>query len=134
MKIPLTPIRCIRRAADLFPAKVGVVCNGKRFTYAEMAERCARLASALSCHGVQTGDRVAFLSYNTHKLLEGYYGAPMARAISMPLNVRPTPFELTHIVRHAEPRFLFYETEFATCAEQLRSAFPSLHLVNLDTE
>ena len=44
----------------------------------------------LRAEGVRPGDRVAFLSYNNNQLLEGYYGAPLLRAIAMPLNVRLT--------------------------------------------
>jgi fatty-acyl-CoA synthase len=134
MNIPLVTLRCLERAADLFGRKTGVVCGEKRFTYTEMAGRCARLASALERNGVRPGDRVAYLSYNTHQLLEGYYGVPQARAIAMPLNVRLTEVELTDIIRHAEPRLLFFETEFAATAESLRQALPALRIVNLDTE
>ena len=134
MNIPLTPVRCLKRAADLFGGKTGVVCGEKRFTYSEMADRCGRLASALKRNGVQPGDRVAYLSYNTHQLLEGYYGPPQARAISMPLNVRLSQGELVDIVRHAEPKFMFFESEFSAAAEYLREALPDLRIVNLDTE
>ncbi len=134
MKIPLTPVRCLLRAAELFGSTTGVVCGSKRFTYGEMAERCGRLASALARGGLGRGDRAAYLSYNTHQLLEGYYGAPMAYGIAMPLNVRLTQAELTDIIRHGEPKFLFYEAEFAAVAEQLLAAWPSMRTVNLDSE
>ena len=134
MKIPLTPLRCLERAASLFARKIGVVCGEKRFTYAQMAERCARLASSLERHGIEPADRVAYLSYNTHQLLEGYYGAPQALAIVMPLNVRLTQVELADIVRHAQPRFMFFEPEFAATVEHLREALPGLRTINLDTE
>src|SRR5580692_3470042 len=134
MNIPLTTLRCLERAADLFGRKIGVVCGEKRFTYSELADRCARLASALTRNGVQPADRVGYLSYNTHQLLEGYYGAPQARTIVMPLNVRLTQVELTDIIRHAEPKILFFETEFAATADTLRHALPALRIINLDTE
>jgi fatty-acyl-CoA synthase len=134
MNIPLTTLRCLERASDLFARKTGVVCGEKRFTYTELADRCARLASALARNGVQPGDRVGYLSYNTHQLLEGYYGAPQARAIVMPLNVRLTQVELADIIRHAEPKILFFETEFAATADTLRLALPGLRTINLDTE
>jgi len=134
MNIPLTPLRCLERARDLFGSKTAVICGEKRFTYNELAERCARLASALARNGLLPGDRAAYLSYNTHQLLEGYYGAPHARGISMPLNVRLTEPELEAIIRHAQPRFLFFENEFLATAEYLRGALPGLRIVNLDTE
>ncbi len=54
------------------------------------ANACERLAFGLLSEGVLPGDRVAYLSFNTHQLLEGYFAAPLVRAIVMPLNVRLT--------------------------------------------
>src|SRR5579862_7577136 len=124
MHVPLTPIRCLYRAVDLFASKTGVVCGGSRFTYAEFGERCERLAAGLLAADVRPGDRVAYLSFNNHQLLEGYFGVLLAGATVMPLNVRLTPAELTEILHHAEPRVLIYEPEFRPAVEQLRQACP----------
>jgi len=134
MKIPLTPVRCLHRAIDLYGAKTGVVCGSQRFTYAEFGRRCQQLASALTRAGIKSGDRVGFLSFNTHRLLEGYFGVPQAHAMVMPLNVRLTPPELGAILQHAEPAILFYENDFAPGIDILRKACPSMRTLNLDTE
>ena len=76
--------------------------------------------------GVAPGDRVAFLSFNTAQLLEGYYAAPLIRGIAMPLNVRLAPMELAAILNHAEPRVLFYEPDFAPLIQHLRPACPTV--------
>src|SRR5258706_519863 len=71
MHVPLTPVRALYRAVDLFGGKVGVVSGECRFPYSEFGERCERLAFGLLSEGVAPGDRVAFLSFNTHQLLGG---------------------------------------------------------------
>src|SRR5258705_5562172 len=101
MNVPLTPIRCLYRAVDLYGKKTGIVCGSSSFTYAQFGERCERLAAGLLAHGIRPGDRVAYLSFNNHQLLEGYYGPPLVRAISIPLNVRLQPSELSGILKHA---------------------------------
>ena len=126
MKLPLTPIRCLYRGVDLYGPKVGIVSGPNRYTYAEFGDRCERLAAGLCAEGVGRGDRVAFLSFNNNQLLEGYYGAPLLRAIAMPLNVRLQPAELTAILNHAEPSVLIFENEFAPHIRQLRDACPSV--------
>ncbi len=126
MYVPLTPVRALYRAADLYGRKVGVVCGEHRFTYAEFGERCERLAFGLLSEGVGPGDRVAMLSFNTHQLLEGYFGAPLIRAIAMPLNVRLTAGELAGILHHAEPKVAIYERDFAPVVEALRAACPGV--------
>jgi fatty-acyl-CoA synthase len=138
MKIPLTPLRCLHRGMDLYGSKQGVVCGKKRFTYAQFGERCERLADALVTAGVAPGDRIGYLSLNTHQLLEGYFGVPQARAMLMPLNIRLTPPELSTILRHSEPRILFYENDFAGHIEPLLKAWPPMRTmtrtINLDTD
>jgi fatty-acyl-CoA synthase len=134
MKVPLTPLRCLHRAIDLYGSKQAIVCGADRFTYAQFGERCQRLASALADNGVGPRDRVAYLSFNTHRLLEGYFGVPQAHAAVMPLNVRLTPGELGAILHHSQPRILFFEDELAPLVEQLRPACASMRTINLDTE
>ena len=127
MHVPLTPIRALYRAVDLFGRKTGVVSGDTRLTYAEFGERVERLAFGLLSEGVAPGDRVAFLSFNTNQLLEGYFGAPLIRAIVMPLNVRLAPPELAAILNHAEPRIVVYEADFAPVVEHLRAHCPCVH-------
>ena len=81
MNVPLTPLRCLRYAEQQYPRRTAVVCGELRFTYAQFAERAARLAGALRAAGVNPGDRVAFLSMNCHRLLEAYYGVLDAGAV-----------------------------------------------------
>ena len=128
MFVPLTPIRCLHRAVDLFANKVGVVSGERQFTYREFGERCERLGSALRKHGIQPGDRVAYLSLNTHQLLEGYYGVVLAHAIVMPLNVRLSPLELKNILNHSGARVLLFENDFLPLVQQLKPACPDIQL------
>lgn len=134
MKIPLTPIRCLHRAIDLYGRKEGVVCGVNRFSYAAFGERCEKLASALARAGVRQNDRIGYLSLNTHRLLEGYFGVPQARAMFMPLNIRLIPAELGQILRHSEARILFHENDFIPYIDPLRKAWPGMRTINLDTE
>ncbi len=100
MELPLTPIDFLLRARRLFPDREGVIEHedGQRahvFTYAEMAERAARLAQMLqNDFGVEPGDRVAWLCGNRHELLEAYFGVLLAGAVLLPLNIRLSAPEL----------------------------------------
>ncbi|MGH9501437.1 MAG: long-chain-fatty-acid--CoA ligase [Terriglobales bacterium] len=126
MNVPLTPLRCLYRAVDLYGKKTGVVSGSSSFTYAQFGERCERLAAGLLSEGVRPGDRVAYLSFNNHQLLEGYYGLPLARAISMPLNVRLQPSELTAILNHSQAGMLVFESDFAPLVQELRKVCPGI--------
>ena len=126
MKIPLTPVRFLRYACEQFPTKAGVVCGEQRFTYAQFAERAARLAGALIAAGAKPGDRIAFLSTNCHRLLEAYYGVLEAGCALLPLNIRLAPQELAMVLNDAQPRILFVEALFLPMVEFFRATVPSI--------
>jgi fatty-acyl-CoA synthase len=121
MNIPLTPIRFLRYAQQQFPQRTAVVCGEERFTYAQFAKRASQLAGALRKMGIQTGDRVAFLSTNCHRLLEAYYGVLEAGAVLLPLNVRLSVQELAFMLNDSGAGVLFYQKRFVEIVESLLS-------------
>jgi len=132
MLLPLTPVRLKRHAAQLFGRKVGVVCGDDRFTYRQFNERADRLSAALLRLGAGKGDRVAYLSFNCHRLLEAYYGVPQIGAILLAMNIRLAPEELTYILNDAAPRVLCFDPEFIPLVEALRPAAASIeHYISL---
>lgn len=133
MFVPLTPIRFLHRAVDLYGRKTGVISGDRSFTYAQFGERAERLAAALEAFGIEKQDRVAYLSFNCNALLEGYYGVIQAGAMVMPLNVRLSPQELVAILCHSGARVLIFENDFAPLVEKLRPACPAVErFVSID--
>jgi acyl-CoA synthetase (AMP-forming)/AMP-acid ligase II len=88
MEIPLTPLDFARRARRLYSDREAVVDGHLRLTYREFFERCDRWSSALQSMGIQKGDRVAYISPNTHSHLEAYYAVPQTGAVLVPINYR----------------------------------------------
>jgi fatty-acyl-CoA synthase len=133
MNIPLTPIRFKQRALALYGAKTGVVCGDLRLTYSQLFERCDRLSRALVGLGVAKGDRVAYLAYNCHRLLEGYYGVVQMGAILLPLNIRLSPEDFVYILNDSEAGVLFFDGDFRELVEGIRPHLKSVrHFVPLD--
>ncbi len=120
MNLPLTPVRCLYRAVDLYGAKLAVVAGGARYTYAGFAECCERLAAALLALNIVSGDRVALLSFNNDIFLGSYFAVPMIKAILLPLNVRLRAEELGTILRQAQPRVLLFEEDFRPVVNELK--------------
>jgi acyl-CoA synthetase (AMP-forming)/AMP-acid ligase II len=122
MIIPLTPLRCLRYAEEQFPHNIAVVCDDRRFTYKQFAQRAGRLGGGLRAMGIGAGDRAAFLSSNCHRLLEAYYGVLEAGAVLLPLNIRLAHQELAYILNDAEAKVLFFERQFLPLVEAFREA------------
>src|SRR5258706_12862057 len=129
----LTPLTFYRRAEELFGRKIGVVDGEVRLTYAEFGERVDRLSGALRALGVGPGDVVSYLTYNSHQLLEGYYGVPQLGAICNPLNIRLFPDEIAFILRHAAAKVLCVHQELLPIVRAIEAKLPAeLRLVVLE--
>ncbi len=134
MDVPLSVLEFRDRAAAYFGDVVGVIDGDRRFTYREYAERTHRLANGLRGLGIGPGDRVSFLSYNSHQLLEAYYGVIEAGAILNPINIRLAAPEIGYIVSHAGSKAVFYHRDFSQLVEGLRSSLPDARLVMIEGE
>ena len=134
MNLTLTPIRFKSRAQFLFANKIGIIDGDVRLTYREFGERADRLSNALAELGVKRGERVAWLGYNSHELLEAYYGVVQMGAVLLPLNIRLTPQEIAFILNDSESVALFYNRDFAPIVEGVRHQAPTIkHFIPLES-
>jgi len=123
--VPLSPLGFLDRARRVFAGKVAVVDpGGTEISYAELGRDCDALAGALRASGVQPGDRVAILDFNTRWLLAAHYGVPGAGAVLAALNTRLAAAEYLDILAHSRSRVLLLSAGFierlgVTSAEQL---------------
>ncbi len=132
MFIPMSVLEFRDRAATFFGDKVGVVDGESEFSYRTYAERTHRLANALVGLGIEPGDRVSFLTYNTHQLLEAYYGVLEAGAVLNPVNIRLAPHEIAYILDHAGSKVVAFHRDFLPLVESIvprLSARPRLVII-----
>lgn len=122
MFVPLSPLEFRDRAEALYAKKIGVVDGDKQFTYAQFAERTHKLANALRSLGLQKGDRVSFVTYNTHQLLEAYFGVIEAGCILNPINIRLTPQDIAYILNHSGSKALFFHNDFLPLVKGMKDA------------
>jgi fatty-acyl-CoA synthase len=116
--VPLTPLSFLARAAAVFPSRPSVIHGDQRFTWAETRDRCHRLASALSKHGITKGDTVTVMAPNVPPSFEATFGVPMTGAILNALNIRLDASTIAFILNHGEAKALITDTEFAPVIKQ----------------
>ena len=80
-----------------------------RYTYADFVSRSKKLAVALKKLGLEDGDRVGTLGWNTYQHLEAYFGVPSSGAVLHTLNPRLHEDDLTFIANHAEDRTMLID-------------------------
>jgi fatty-acyl-CoA synthase len=119
---PLTPLSFLERAERSHGDRVGVVDEHRTYTYAEMADRCRRLAGVVREHSPDAP--VAVLSPNSHLLLESHFGVPWAGVPLVTLNTRLSPTELNYIVGHAEAGLILCDASLAELASEIADGRP----------
>jgi long-chain acyl-CoA synthetase len=97
----------LRRAVQIAADRPAVACGGIALTYAEMWERCRRLAGALRGLGLVEGDRVGVVSPNCHRYLEIYQAVPGAGMVLVPLNQRHSDAELHYALEDSGAKVVF---------------------------
>ena len=116
--VPLTPLSFLARTAAVFPSRTSVIHGDQRFTWAKTRERCHRLASALSKHGIAKGDTVAVMAPNVPPSFEATFGVPMTGAVLNALNTRLDASTIAFILNHGEAKALITDTDFAPIVKQ----------------
>ena len=106
METPLTPLEFARRARKLYPGRVAVIDGESRWTYAQFLDRCDRWSAVLQKLEISPGDRVAYLSPNTHAQLESFYAVPQTGAVLVPLNYRLTANDFVYLINHSGARMV----------------------------
>ena len=107
---PMTPVAYLDRAAAAHGERVAVVDGDLRFTYAQLHDRCRRLAGGLA--PVAGGRPVAVLVPNTHVGLEAAFGVPWAGVPLVAVNTRLSAGEVAYILAHSDAGVLVHDPVF----------------------
>ncbi len=91
----------------------------RRTNWAGVREVSKQVANALTQLGIQPGDRVGTLAWNSDRHLALYYGVSGSGAVLHTVNPRLFADQITYIINHAEDQVLFFDITFAQLVEQL---------------
>ena len=135
METPLTPLEFQRRARTLYGDREAVVDGSTRLSYEQFFARCDRWSAALQALGVEKGDRVAYVSPNTHFQLESFYAVPQIGAVLVPINFRLTAEEIGYILKHCGATVVCAHSDYLAAVDSIRGSCPDLaHCVAIEGE
>ncbi|MGW4081298.1 acyl--CoA ligase family protein [Streptomyces asiaticus] len=113
---PLTPTSYLDRAAAAHGDRVAVVDGRSRWTYAELRDRCQRLAGGVA--SLAGGRPVAVLAPNTHVSLEAHYGVVWAGVPLVAVNTRLSAGEVAYILEHSKVSVLIHDPSFDALVDE----------------
>jgi fatty-acyl-CoA synthase len=124
--VPLNELDFLRRALTVYGDKEAVVSGELRLTYRQFGARVNAWAHAMRALNVTAGDRVAIISQNDHRMLDGFYGAPLIGAVYMPINFRLVASDFEYILNHAAAKVLIVEDWLVPTIETIRLQLTSV--------
>lgn len=97
-----------------------------RYDYATFGQRVARLGSALLRLGVQPGDTVAIMEWDTPRYLECFFAVPMIGAVLQTVNVRLSAQQIRYTLDHSGASALLCNVDFMPLLAPIRAELPGL--------
>ncbi|HRD45112.1 MAG TPA: long-chain-fatty-acid--CoA ligase [Caulobacter sp.] len=130
----LTVDKFLDHAAKWAADRDVVTADAGRIGYAALRDRANRFSGALASLGLEFGDRIATLAWNTQHHLELYYAAMGAGLVCHTLNPRVTAPHLAAMVNEAEDRVLAVASSLAFMLDDLLPLCPGIeHVVIMDS-
>ena len=90
-----------------------------RTHWAGMGSLSRQVAHAMQALGIEPGDRVGTLAWNTYRHLALYFGVSGCGAVLHTVNPRLFPEQIEYIINHAQDQVLFFDLTFAPLVKQL---------------
>ena len=104
-----------------------ITYQGKlRYNYRTLNERIGRLANMLAGLGVESGQTVAMMDWDSHRYLECFFAVPMMGAILQTVNVRLSPEQILYTLNHAKADVLLVNSEFFPILAQISPALETV--------
>jgi fatty-acyl-CoA synthase len=122
----LTIDRLLERSLRWEPAQKIMYRDAFEYTYADMARRVRKLASMLAGLGVQKGDTVAVMDWDSHRYLEAYFAVPMMGAVLHTINIRLSAEQMAYTINHAEDRVLLVHRDFLPVLDKIHLNFETV--------
>ncbi|MBF2754077.1 MAG: long-chain-fatty-acid--CoA ligase [Gammaproteobacteria bacterium AqS3] len=97
-----------------------------RYTYRDAAARSRKLAKALSALGIQVGDSIGTLAWNTYRHYECYFGISGLGAVMNTINPRLFAEQMTYIVNHSRDRYIMVDANLLPLLEANAAGFETL--------
>ncbi|HWK03460.1 MAG TPA: fatty acid--CoA ligase [Puia sp.] len=101
-----------------------------RYNYYTFNERVRRLSNALGGMGLDGGETVAVMDYDSHRYLECYFAVPMTGNVLHMINWRLAPAQILYTINHAEDAVLIVNEDFLPLIEQFSGQMPTVrHII-----
>jgi acyl-CoA synthetase (AMP-forming)/AMP-acid ligase II len=103
------------------PDRLALQEEDRRFSYSELEDRTAKVASMLLATGLQKGDRIGWIGKNSDLYFTLFYGAARVGIVMVPIGWRLAPAEWAYITGDTQAKILFTGAGFDAAGDVLKA-------------
>ena len=89
------------------------------YSYVEFIDRVNRFGQLLERFGLEQGDVVAIMDWDTHRYLEAFFAVPMLGSTLHTVNIRLSPSQIAYTIDHAEDDVILFHSDFIPLLEEV---------------
>ena len=108
-----------RAHAEVRPAAIALVYEGRETSYAELDRHANQVANGLLGAGLAPQTRIAYLDKNSDRFFETLFGSAKANCVMTAVNWRLAPPEIAYVINDALAEALFVGEEFFPVIEKV---------------
>ena len=118
-KFPLLIKNILAYSTMIEPTNEIVYKDQVRYNYFELNRRVRKQANVFKKLGLNGGQTIAVLDYDSHRYLECFFGIPMTGNVLHTINWRLSPIQILYTINHAEDVVVICHADFLPLLESL---------------
>ncbi|MDP3139437.1 MAG: class I adenylate-forming enzyme family protein, partial [Burkholderiaceae bacterium] len=113
----------LRRCGETYAHKAAYIDGDRTYTWAQVQENSAKLASVMLAQGVKKGDTVAILGYDHIEVIEHFFACMQIGALRVGINRGYASREIAHVVRDSDAKLIFIQDNCQQLAAEYLDEF-----------
>ena len=133
-KYPLLLKRVLDYSLMLEPEREIFYRDKFKMNYFELNKRVRRLANVFKSMGIQGGETIAVLDFDSHRYLESFFAIPMTGNVIHTINWRLSPEQILYTINHAQDVIIITHAEFVPLLNALADKMTTVQKIIIATD
>ncbi len=124
----------LEKNALKYPDNIAINYQNKQLTYNNFLKKINLFVNYFFYTlKIKKGERIAILIYNRTEFLLIFYACAKLGIILVPINWRLTSFEIIHIIKDVDTKYLFSDSDFTKTCKVIKNKITKFNIIDLDS-
>lgn len=133
-KYPLLIKRILESSLRIEPEREIFYRDIFKMDYYELNRRVRRLANVFKNIGIEGGETIAVLDFDSHRYLESFFAIPMTGNVIHTINWRLSPEQILYTINHAEDVVIITHADFVPLLNSLADKITTVKKIIIATD